>query len=167
MFKKILVVALLALPFGIFAQDKIAYVSSQEIMLAMPETKAAQAELEKTQKQMENELKTLEDEFQKKYQAFAQQSDTLVESIKIRRAADINEVRQRMETYQQEAQQTLQTKERELIAPVYQKISEAIKAVGAENGYTYIMEKGAFLFTAPTAIDATPFVRKKLGLPSL
>ncbi len=164
MFKKILVVALLALPLGMFAQDKIAYVSFQEIMLAMPETKAAQAELEKTGKQIESELKTLEDEFAKKYQTFAQQSDTLVESIKTRRMTELQELRQRAESYREDAQQQMYTKQNELMAPIQKKLADTIKLVGEENGYTYIMEKGSFLFTAATAIDATPLVRKKLGL---
>ncbi|GHS91194.1 membrane protein [Bacteroidia bacterium] len=164
MFKKIVVVALLALPFGIFAQDKIAYVNTQEVMIAMPETKAMQAELEKMQKQIETEVKTLEDEFSKKYQAFAQQQDTLVESIKIRRATELNEIRQRAESYQQDSQQQLYAKQQELLTPIQKKLLDTIKLVGEENGYIYILEKSAFLFTAPNSIDATPLVKKKLGL---
>ncbi|MDR3062321.1 MAG: OmpH family outer membrane protein [Dysgonamonadaceae bacterium] len=164
MFKKIVVVALLAFPVGIFAQDKIAYVNTQEVMYAMPETKAMQAELEKMQKQIETELKTLEDEFSKKYQAFAQQQDTLVESIKIRRTTELSEIRQRAESYQQDSQQQLYKKQQDLIAPIQKKLLDTIKVVAEENGYTYVMEIGAFLFTAPNATDATPLVKKKLGL---
>ncbi len=164
MFKKILVVALLALPFGIFAQDKIAYINSQEVLMAMPETKAAQAELEKIGKQLEADLKSQENEFAKKYQEFTQQMDTLIETIRIRRSTELNEIRQRMETFQQESQQKLETTQRDLLAPIYQKIMDTIKVVSEENGFTYVMEKGAFLYTAPSAPDATPLVKKKLGL---
>ncbi|MDR1370073.1 MAG: OmpH family outer membrane protein [Dysgonamonadaceae bacterium] len=164
MFKKILLVALLALPFGVFAQDKIAFVNTQEILALMPETKAAQVEMEKMGKQIDSELKTLEDEFAKKYQTFVQQSDTLVESIKIRRTTELNEIRQRMETYREEAQQHIYTKQNDLMTPIHQKLIDTIKTVGEENGYAYIMQKEAFIFIAETAIDATPLVKKKLGL---
>ena len=164
MFKKILIVALLVLPLGVFAQDKIAYANTEETMNDMPETKAMMAELEKAQKQIEAELKTLEDEYGKKFKIFSEQSDTLIESIKVRRVQELNEIRQRAETYQQESQQQLQAKYGELVTPIRQKLLDTIKVVGEENGFTYIMEKGAFLFMAPTAIDATPLIRKKLGL---
>lgn len=164
MFKKILVVALLALPFGMFAQDKIAYVNTEEVMIAMPETKAMQAELEKMQKQIENEIKTMEDDFAKKYKAFAEQSDSLVESIKIRKGAELTEIRQNAEKFQQDSQQMLYAKQNELLTPIQEKLISTIKAVGEENGYTYIMEKRSFLFAAPNAVDATPLIKKKLGL---
>ena len=164
MFKKILVVALLALPMGIFAQDKIAYVNTQETQAEMPETKAAFAELEKAQKQIETELQTLEDEFAKKYKVWAEQSDTLIASIKTRRAQELQEIRQRAETYQQESQQQLQAKYEELMKPIQQKLFDTIKLVGEENGFAYVLDKTLFLFIAPTAVDATPLVRKKLGL---
>ena len=164
MFKKFLIVALLVLPLGVFAQDKIAYVSTQEIVADMPETKAAYAELEREQKQVESELMTLEDEWSKKYKTFSEQSDTLIESIKTRRFQELQELRQRAESYQQDSQQALQAKYNELFAPIHQKLLDTIKAVGEENGFAYVMEKGAFLFIATTATDATPLVRRKLGL---
>jgi outer membrane protein len=130
----------------------------------MPETKAAQAELEKMRKQIDAELKILEDEFAKKYQTFVQQMDTLVESIKLRRTTDLQESRQRIETYKEEAQQQIYAKSNELMTPIQQKLIDTIKAVGEENGYTYMAERDVFLFVSTTAIDATPLVKKKLGL---
>ena len=164
MFKKILVVALLVLPLGVFAQDKIAYVNTQEIMMDMPESKAALAELEKFQKQIESELITLEDEWNKKYKTFAEQSDTLIESIRIRRLTELQELQQRAESYRQDSHQQYEAKTGELFTPIRQKLLDTIKAVGEENGFTYVMEKGAFIFIATAAVDATPLVRKKLGL---
>jgi len=164
MFKKILVVALLALPLGIFAQDKIAYVSMQEIIHEMPEYKALMVEIENEEKQMTSELRTLEEELERKYKAYAEQQDTLIESIRTRRITEIQELQQRTEGYRRDSQQLLQTKYNEKQAPIYQKFIDAIKAVGEENGYAYVMEKGTFIFIAPTSVDATPLVRKKLGL---
>ncbi|MDR1719149.1 MAG: OmpH family outer membrane protein [Dysgonamonadaceae bacterium] len=167
MFRNVLVTVLLLLPFGVFAQEslKIAYVNSEEILMAMPETAAMRAELEKYSNQIDSELKIMEDELSKKYTAYMQQADTLAESIKTHRMQDIQDLRQRAETYNQGAQQEFAKKRQDLFTPIQQKLLDAIKAVGEENGYTYVLEQGAFLYISTTsATNATPLIKKKLGL---
>ncbi len=164
MLKKILFVALLSLPLGAFAQEKIAYITSQEVIMALPETKALQAEIEKMGQQYEAELKTMEDELSKKYQALTQSGDTLVESIRIRRLNEIQEIRQKAETFNQDAQQKIYATQQEKMAPIQQKVLDAIKAVSEENNFTYVMEKSLFHYVSPSSSDATPLVKKKLGL---
>ena len=50
------------------------------------------------------------------------------------------------------------------MTPIQQKIQDAIKAVGAEQGYTYIIDPQVLLFQGSNAIDATQLVKTKLGL---
>ena len=45
-----------------------------------------------------------------------------------------------------------------------QEVFMAIQKVGEEKGYTYIIDPAALLYTGTNAVDATPFVRTKLGL---
>lgn len=40
----------------------------------------------------------------------------------------------------------------------------AIKAVGDEKGYTYILDPQIVLYQGNTAVDATQFVKAKLGI---
>ena len=47
---------------------------------------------------------------------------------------------------------------------IYEKINTAIKAVGDENGYTYILEDSQVIYKNPTANDVTPLVKAKLNL---
>ena len=166
MFKKILVIALLFLPLGIFAQEsiKIAYVNTSEVMPFMPEFTAMQAELEKYATQVEEELNLMQDEMTKKFAAFQQQQDTLTESIKLRRMQDMNDLRDRAETYRQEADQEYAKKQQDLFVPIQQKLLDAIKSVGEANGYTYIMQEQGFLYISPNAINATSLIKQKLGL---
>ena len=57
-------------------------------------------------------------------------------------------------------------KQQELLAPIQEKLRAAIKAVGDEKGYTYMLDNnpGIVLYTGNSAIDATPLVKAKLGL---
>ncbi|GBU07080.1 hypothetical protein AwDysgo_04110 [Bacteroidales bacterium] len=150
-----------------FAQDnhlKLAHVNSMEIFNAMPETGTAETEIANMNQSIRTELETMEEEYRKKSTEFYQQQDSLTQSIKVRRMQEVNDLRERIQTFYESADQDIKTKTQELNAPIVQKIQNAIKAVGDEQGFTHMMEAGAFLYISPKAIDATPFVKAKLGL---
>lgn len=165
MFKKIVLFTLLFIPVSLLAQEKIAYFNSGEVIMAMPEYTQMQDSLQKTQEAFRKEMSSMEDEYSKKYQAFMAEADGLVESIKVRRMQEIQDIEQKASNFNEQSQQQLQQLYEQLMTPIQQKIREAIQTVGAENNYTYILEAGAtVLYVSPTATDATPLVKKKLGL---
>ncbi len=165
MLKRIVLFAFLCLPLGMIAQEvKIAHVNSMEIFNAMPETAAAETELANLNQSLRGELQRMEEEYNKKYTEFMQQQDSLTQSIKIRRMQEVEDIKNRIETFYQQAEQDVAKKRNDLNAPIVQKIQTAIKAIGEEHGYTYMMEMGAFLYVSPKAVDATPLVKTKLGL---
>ena len=53
-----------------------------------------------------------------------------------------------------------------LIAPITQKLQNAIQAVGAEGGYTFIFDQaaGSLLYTGTNAEDVSAKVKAKLGI---
>ena len=164
MLKKIVLAALFFLPLGALAQDKIAYVNYSEVLSAMPETAAAEDELAKFSQTITNELRRMEDEYNKKMAEFQQQSDSLAQSIKVRRMQDLQDLRERTATFYEQSQQEVTKKQSDLITPINQKFQDAVQAVGEEHGFTYVLERGAFLYIAPNAADATPLVKAKLGI---
>ena len=165
MLKKIVLLAFLCLPLGMTAQEvKIAHVNTREIYNAMPETAAAETELADLSQSHRTILQSMEEEYNKEYTEFMQQQDSLEQSVKVRKIQEVEELRNRMETYYQQAEQELAKKSNDLQAPIVQKIQTAIKTVGEEQGCTFIMETGVFLYISPKAIDATPLVKAKLGL---
>ena len=165
--KKLIALLLMILPFAgvVSAQEaKIAFVNTQEVFMAMPEVADMQKKLDELNAKYKKELETMQSEFQKKYSDFVAQQDSLTENIKVRRMQDIQDMQQRMDNFVQVAQQDVTKQQQDLITPIQQKISDAIKAVGAEQGYTYIIDPQVLLYTGPIAIDATPMVKTKLGL---
>ncbi len=165
--KKLIVLLLMFLPFAgvVNAQEvKIAFVNTQEIFMALPETKDAQQKIEQLNNDYKKELETMNGEYQKKYADFIEQQDSLTENIKIRRMQEVEDIRQRMDNLVQVAQQDVTKKQQELMAPIQQKMADAIRAVGTEQGYTYIVDPQILLYTGSNAIDATPLVKAKLGL---
>ena len=148
--KKLIVLLLMILPLGAIAQEvKIAFVKTQEVFMAMPEVSGMEKQMADLNEKYRVELKQMQDEYQKKYSDFVAQQDSLTENIKLRRMQEIQDIQERMDNFVQVAQQ---------------KLHEAIQKVGEEKGYTYIIDPAALLYTGTNAVDATPFVRTKLGL---
>ncbi|MEG1545046.1 MAG: OmpH family outer membrane protein [Tannerellaceae bacterium] len=163
--KKLIVLLFMILPLGAFAQEvKIAFVNTQEVFVAMPEVSGMEKQMADLNEKYKVELKQMQDEYQKKYSDFVAQQDSLTENIKLRRMQEIEDIRGRMDNFVQVAQQDVQKKQQELLAPIQQKLQTAIKSVGSEKGYTYIVDPAALLYTGTNAVDATPFVKTKLGL---
>ena len=165
--KKLIALLLMILPFAgvVSAQEvKIAFVNTQEVFMAMPEVADMQKKLDELNAKYKKELETMQGEYQKKYSDFVAQQDSLTENIKLRRMQEIQDIQERMDNFVQVAQQDVQKKQQELLQPIQQKLHEAIQKVGEEKGYTYIIDPAALLYTGTNAVDATPFVRTKLGL---
>jgi len=164
MLKKIVLFALLLLPLGAFAQEKIAYFNPQEIYVIMPEFKQMQDSLQRTQLEMEKELKMLQDEHIQKTQALMNESDGLLESTKLRRLQEINGLEERINLTSEQFQQALGQLQQALAIPIQKKVQDAIQAVGAANNFLYILDAAALLYVSPNAVDATQLIQKHLKL---
>ena len=162
--KKLIVLIFMLLPLGVFAQDKIAIVNTADIFNIMPEVSAVEKQLATLNEQYDKEFKTMQDEYTKKYSEYMSQQDSLTENIKLRRQQEIQDLETRIQNFVPVAQQEMQKKQQELYAPIQQKMQDAIKAVGDEKGYTYILNPQVLLYKGNDAVDATDFVKAKLGI---
>jgi len=163
--KKLIVFLMMVLPLGAFAQYvKIAFVNTQEVITAMPELAAMEKQMTEINENYKKELKQMQDEYQKKYSDYIAQQDSLTENIKLRRMQEIQDIQERINNFLQVAEQDVQKKQQELFTPIQQKVQTTIKAVGDEKGYMYIIDPSVLLYKGTSAVDATPFVKSKLGL---
>ena len=163
--KKLIIFLLMMLPLGVFAQEsKIAIVNTQEVIQAMPEFATMQKQMAYMEAKYKNEMQVMQDEYNKKYSDFVAQQDSLTENIKMRRMQELQDMEQRTQNFIQISQQDFQKKQGELFTPIQDKLKNAIKAVGDEKGYTYILDPQIVLYQGNTAVDATQFVKAKLGI---
>jgi len=167
MFKKIALVLLCALPFGLKAQEvKLGHANFQEIVSLMPERATIEKTIADLQTQWEKESVKMREEYYAKIKEFQDKQATMPESIKQARQSEIGEMEQRISTFNQTAQTDLQKKSQELFAPVIEKVKKAINEVGSENGFIYIFDLSSqsIIYQSPKSNDVTPLVKKKLGL---
>ena len=170
MLKKIALVMLLALPMGVFAQNlKFGHINAQEIITVMPEFTKAQNDIQTLEKQLTAELQRTQEEFNKKYQEFQQAiaKDSLPPNIAERRQKELQDMMQRQEQFQQDAQQQMQKAQNDAMAPIYHKLDNAIKAVGAAEGVIYIFDLARTSIpyvNESQSINLTSKVKANLGI---
>lgn len=141
MLKKFALVIMLILPMGVFAQNlKFGHINAMEIITTMPEYTKAQNDLKALSDQLGKELQRTQEEFNKKYQEFMQEKDSLPVNIAERRQKELEDMMQRQQQFQEKAQQDMEKAQNDILAPVYKKLDDAIKAVGASEGIVYIFD---------------------------
>ena len=148
--------------------QKFGYVNTSEIFNVMPEKATAENTLKTVSDKYEAEFKNLQDAFQKKmndYEA-ADQDATTPQAIKDRHQQELQDDYMKIQNFQQTASQDIQRQQDTLLAPITQKLQNAIQAVGAEGGYTFIFDMSSMtiLYTGTGAEDITAKVKAKLGI---
>jgi len=156
---------LCALPLGIFAQDKLGHINSKEIISIMPEIPGIEKKIDELSKQWENEIVKMREEYNTKIKEYQQKQDSMPDGIKQIRMSEIQEMEQRISTFQQTAYTDLQ-KQQDMVNPVIEKVRKAITDVAVENNYTYIFDLSAqsIIYQSPKSNDITALVKKKLAI---
>ncbi len=163
--KKIVLMLALALPLAVSAQ-KFGHINTQEVFALMPELTKVKAQMDTLQNTYESQIANMQEEYQKKVADYQKNAATLNDVVKPIRQQEIAEMEQRIQLFYQTAQQDIQKKQQEYLAPLQQKMVNAIQEVGKENGFTYIFDTamGALTYQSPDATDVAPLVKAKLGI---
>jgi outer membrane protein len=143
--------------------QKFGYIEIPTVFDQLPETKKAKADLEAYAKQLEKSLKDQEASLKTKYDQAEKDFPTMSETLKQATQRELQAMGEKLQIARRDAQEQLSKKENELLKPVEDKISKAIKDVASESGYTYIFNKENLLHFPP-ADDISTLVLKKLGV---
>jgi outer membrane protein len=164
--KKIIVLAVVALmgtAVTVNAQ-KIGHINTNDLLVAMPETKKAQDRLKNSQDSLNVVYAQLIKEYQEKDSVIRVDSIKWSPAIKQIRFKEFQDLADAVQQYSTSAQQFLQQKEQEFFAPVQKVALDAIQAVAKANGYAYVVSRDALL-VVPTTDDLLPLVKKYLKIP--
>ncbi|MGQ1908563.1 OmpH family outer membrane protein [Marinifilum sp. RC60d5] len=165
--KVTLVATFLLMGANIFAQTaKFGHVDSNQLLSIMPEKAAAQTQIQAKAAEYDKQVKEMREEYQTLVNAYVEKRETLSDAMKATKEKEIQDLQNRMQTFDGFAQQELQKTQNELLKPIFDKASKAIKDVGAENGFTYIFDisTGVILYNSENSVDVMPLVKAKLGI---
>jgi len=145
---------------------KFGHIDLQAVVQLMPERAAAETEFNKFQSDLEEIFGEMQKDLQTKMADFQTLGDSISEIKKNAKVAEIQDMQQRIQNYQQTAQQQLQAKQTELLKPVFDKAEKAIEEVGKEKGLVYVFDIGTkvVLYKSNESLDILPLVKTKLGI---
>ncbi|HEV7351431.1 OmpH family outer membrane protein [Telluribacter sp.] len=150
---------------------KIGYTNVDYILLNLPESKKVQNELEVTKAQLDKALQDKYKEFQDKLDVYNKTAQSMTDVIRADKEKELQNLQTSIQEFQRNSEQSLQNKYQTLLNPVMDKINEAIKAVGLENNYLYILNTDAGQNTTPILLyvgsednNVSNLVLRKLGV---
>ncbi len=166
--KKFFTVVIIAIGFlmmanSSIAQVKIGYISSQDLLGIMPETKEAQTKLDQLKAALIQNAQEKEAKLNADIAKFNADTLKMSEAVKTVKRQDLQKLYQDLAGEEQRIQEQLQQKQQELLSPIQKKANEAVQATAKENGYSHVFEKEV-LIVAPSGDDVLPLVAKKLGI---
>ncbi len=149
---------------------KFGHIDSQKILSTLPESQEAQKKLEAEGKAMQDQMEVMQVEYNNKVNDYLTNkklpandpkkwSDLILQD----KEKEIQSLGQRVQEFQQTAQQKIAEKKSELLKPILDKVDKAIKEVAKENKFTYIFEVQSLLYFSKESIDITDMVKSKLA----
>ena len=151
------------------AQQKLGHINSQEIVALMPERDSAMVKLQKLAKELQETLSAMGDDYNAKIKDYQEKSAGWSESIKKVKEEEITSLGQRIQQYQQTAEQDFSARQNTLMEPVMKKAFEAIEKVAKAQGLAYVIDlsSGALVYiNDANTVNLLPLVKSELGIPA-
>ncbi len=167
MIKKVLLAIALICPMLLSAQTlKIGLVDFDAILQAMPETTAAQNQIREVNDKYEAEYKKLGEEMNRLVTEYQNMAENELPAIKERKTRELSDYQQKIQQFEQNAMNDIQKMNNDLMAPIQQKVVQAIESVGREGNFSLIQMYAPqlTLYHAAPVEDITPAVKAKLGV---
>lgn len=166
--KKILLIAAMAfLTLGASAQVKIGRVNTNELVQLTDDYMKAMQTVSLAAKEADEMSQEMINEFNTKYTQYQQKAQQWTDSVRQSKEKELTEIRQRIEEFQQTTQQELSQKQNDLMAPILEKVQDAIQSIAKSKGITVLFDESTMVyFDDSTVIDITPDARKALNIPA-
>lgn len=144
---------------------KFGHIDSGALIQMLPQTKQADSTLKRYAESLDSQLKGMTAEYQSKVQAYQSKSDSMPDAIRAIKEKELGDLGQRIQDFQQTAQESIQKKKEEIYGPILKKAEDAIKEIAKEKSYSYIFDTslGTVIYAQPSD-DIMPLVKAKLGL---
>lgn len=159
--------AMLVTATALHAQNpvKLGHIDRQALMLMLPERKAAETKMQDFAKTLDDRLKAMGQEYQAKVASAQSRAESMTKTEQQVAMREIQELEQRISDAQDKAKDDLSKQENELLAPMVERTTKAIKEVAAEGKFTYVFDSstGMVLYT-DGGTDLMPLVKAKLGI---
>ena len=147
------------------AQTKTGTINSDYIINIMPEAKIVVKKTQEYGARLDSSFSIKMKEYQDKVADFKEKEKEMGDLMKKTMIKELTGLEQNMNQYQNNGKKLMQLKQNELMRPLYKKLSDAIKVVVKEQGYTHILTISGNEFAyVDEKYDITELVMAKLGI---
>lgn len=147
------------------AQTKTGTINSDYIINIMPEAKIVVKKTQEYGARLDSSFSIKMKEYQDKVADFKEKEKEMGDLMKKTMIKELTGLEQNMNQYQNNGKKLMQLKQNELMRPLYKKLSDAIKVVVKEHGYTHILTISGNEFAyVDEKYDITKLVMAKLGV---
>ncbi len=151
--------------FNTVQAQNVAHIDSEQLLMAMPETKAMETELKKVQQTYADEYNAQATALQAKLKKYDAEAPTQTDVKNEERRIEVKSLQEKIQKYAQTADQEIQKKRFDLLKPIVEKAQKAVSDVATEKGVKYVFDaspgKGLIVFEGE---DLLPAVKTKLGI---
>jgi outer membrane protein len=165
--KLVIAIVLVALCSNVSAQNlKVAHINIQELITAMPEYDSAMVKLQKYGQELQKVIEEMQVELNRKYEDFSKNQANLNDLVRQARTEEITIMQQRLQAFQQQAEENYGQEQEKLVQPVVEKANKAIEAVAKEQNITYVFSSSPQIihYKAVGTIDLLPAAKQHLGI---
>ncbi|MDR0415252.1 MAG: OmpH family outer membrane protein [Prevotellaceae bacterium] len=148
---------------------KFGHINGQEVLALMPERDSAEVKYMAYGKDLEEMIEGMQVDYNKMLQEYQQKVRTWSDAIRETKEKDLQDKGQRIQEFQVTAREDLQKRQMELLRPVIEKATNAVKKVGKDNGFIYIFDtSNAALayWDTEQSVDVMDLVKKELNIPA-
>lgn len=147
--------------------QKIAHIDFDSLISIMPQMDSIKKVSQDFYKALEAQLVAMNNEYQQKKADYDANEKNWTDLIKNIKKQELQELANRIQDFQYQAQTEIEKKNAELAKPLYDKAKKAIAEVAKEKGYKLVIDSSeavsAVLYSEPTD-DILPQVKAKLGI---
>jgi outer membrane protein len=140
---------------------RIAYVSTDSVLRALPEYKIKTKEFETYRKQLATQIENKQRQLEMKYGEYQQSAPNWRPEVLREKQRELQELDVEIQESERKAQADLQRKQNDLFSPLLEKVRKGVDEVGKAEGYNYIAQRELFLYAKPE-YDITQLVIKKV-----
>ena len=149
-----IIIGSLILSTFVFAEVKIGYIDSNEIMTKFEEVRQVQVSLEKEQRKLQAEMENLIQQLDSLNQEYERQRLLMSDSRRQEKEQELVRSEKQIQKFQMDKfgpEGEIYRKQNQLLKPVLAKVDEAIQAIGERQGFDYILDAvaGGIVYALP------------------
>jgi len=165
--KLVFAIVAVALCSNISAQtQKLAHINMEELIVSMPEYDSAMVHLQKFVQDLEEHLDLMNVERNKKFEEYTKSQATWTDLVRTSKEQEIQSLNQRIQMYQEQAQEEMQQEQGKVMQPIWEKANKAVENVAKEQSITYVISANSqiLVYKAVGTLDLLPAVKQHLGI---